>query len=59
MLRELLELFYETSVLNPVGLVPSWVFRGSKIFSRGYFVGPNFFSRGYFVGIRLFLVGNS
>ena len=28
----------------------SWVFHGSKIFSRGYFVGPKFFSRGYFVG---------
>ena len=32
------------------------VFRGSKIFSRGYFVGP-IFSRGYFVIQRLSVVG--
>ena len=38
------------SVLNYVGLVPlfhrtvvSLCLRGSKIFSRGYFVGPKFF----------------
>ena len=44
-----------------------WVFRGSKIFSRGYFLGLKFFlvgiswvqnfSRGYFVGPKFFLVG--
>ena len=45
----------------------SWLFRGSSIFSRGYFVGPQFFLvgilwvpiffRGYFVGLKFFLVG--
>ena len=45
----------------------SWIFCGSKIFSRGYFVGPKFFlggitwiqlySRGYIVGPKIFLVG--
>ena len=72
-------------IMGLVGLVPSrhrafvgiswvqnfcsWVFRGAKIFARGYFVGPkNFllgiswvpvFFRGYFVGPRFFLVGIS
>ena len=32
--------------------------RGSKIFSRGFFVGPNFFY-GCFVGSKFFLVGIS
>ena len=46
-----------------------WAFRGSRIFSSGYFVGPYFFSwvfrwsetfsRGYFVGPTFFLVGIS
>ena len=60
------------SIVGLVGLVPSchcaflgiswvqnffpWVFRGSKIFSRRYFVGPKFFSRGYFVGLKFFLL---
>ena len=34
-----------------------WIFRGSQIFFRGYFVGPNFFSRGYFLGLKIFLGG--
>ena len=33
----------------------SWVFRGSEIFSRGYFVDPKFFSW-VFVGPKFFLV---
>ena len=53
-------------------IVPSWVFRGSKIFSRGFFVSPDFllvvntwvrnlFSWvfGYFVGAKFFLLGIS
>ena len=35
----------------------SGVFRGSKSFSREYFVGPKFFSCGYFGGPKLLLVG--
>ena len=35
----------------------SWVFRGSKVFSRGYFMGLKFFSRGYFVGPKFFVRG--
>ena len=71
------------AIVGLVGLVPSyhrafmgsswvinffpWVFRGSQIFSRGYFEGPQFFLvgilwvpiffRGYFVGLKSFLVG--
>ena len=48
----------------------SWVFRGSKGFSREYVGGPriffsgvfrgfNIFSRGYFVGAKFFLVNIS
>ena len=47
------------------GTVPSWVlkffslvFRGSKIFSHGYFVDLKFFLW-YFVGAKFFLVGIS
>ena len=46
----------------------SWVFHGSKIFSRGYFSGPIFFlwlfcgskyfTHGYFVDLSFFVVGN-
>ena len=34
--------------------MPWWVFRGSEIFSRGYFVGPKFLSW-VFVGPKFFL----
>ena len=37
-------------------IVPSWGFRGSKIFSRAYFVILNFFS-GVFRGSKIFFVG--
>ena len=36
----------------------SWVFLGSNILSRGYFLGPNFFSL-VFHGSKFFLVGIS
>ena len=32
-----------------------WVFGGSRIFSRGYFVGLQFFSRRYFMGPQFFV----
>ena len=31
-------------------------FRGSKIFSRGYFEGQEFFFCGYFVGAKMFIL---
>ena len=34
----------------------SWLFCGSKIFSRGFFVGPKFFLIGFCVGAKFFLV---
>ena len=36
--------------------MPSWVFRGSKSFSRGYFVGPKFFSW-VLHGLKIFIAG--
>ena len=52
---------FKTSVLNIVcgvpsciswicchrSMVPSWIFRGSKTFSRGYLVGPKYFLVGF------------
>ena len=37
----------------------SWVFRGSEIFSRGYFMGPTFFLVGISSVQDVFLVGIS
>ena len=52
---------YIMSVLNSVGLVPSWVLWASWVFNflSWIFCGSKVFSRGYFLGLKLFFVSIS